>query len=90
MSAPHPHSESEQNRNLRRFADEIAGTASREWPQGRISGDDDGVTAFAIAADPKNKIVRIQFSKPMLWLGLPVAEAKQLVQILGAKIKELE
>jgi hypothetical protein len=74
----------------RRMIEEIIGQAQRKWPHGRVSGDDDGETAFAIAADPRYKIIRIQFTKPMNWLGLDVASAKQLIRLLTEKTEELE
>ncbi len=70
--------------------DEIAGVSERKWPHGRVNGDDDGETAFAIAADPRYKIVRIQFTKPMNWLGLDVKSARQLAAMLTEKADELE
>lgn len=92
MSASHHNSEEEQEeaKKLHRFIEELTGTADRKWPQGRIEGEDDGETAFAIAADPRNKIVRIQFSKPMHWLGLGEVEARQLGEMLIQKANELK
>jgi hypothetical protein len=75
---------------LNRLVDEIAGTAKREYPEGQISADDQGVTAFAIATDLRNQIIRIQFTKPMTWLGLGLVEARRLREILDEKIDELE
>jgi hypothetical protein len=89
MSAQHHHSNPEEERLMRRFLDEAAGTANRQWPHGRISGEDDGETAFAIATDPQNKIVRIQFTKPMNWLGLDKDSALKLAAMLTEKAGEL-
>ena len=80
----------DQKALLDRLISEIKGTANREWPQGRVSGDDDGVTAFAIAADRDNKIVRIQFTKPMFWLGLDNKSARDLAAKLIEKAEDLE
>lgn len=88
MSAQH-HSPEEQE-NMQRFLDELAQVSERNWPHGRVSGDDDGETAFAIAADPRCQIVRIQFSKPMNWLGLEVKAARDLAKMLMEKADELE
>lgn len=88
MSIQH-HSPEEEER-VRRMLDEIAGVAERKWPNGRISGDDDGETAFAIAVDPRHKIVRIQFTKPMNWIGLDVKSARQLAAMLDEKADQLE
>ena len=87
MSIEHHRPEDFENQN--RFFDEIANIAKRKWPGGRISGDDDGVTAYAIAADPENRIVRIQFTKPMCWLGLDIKSARKLRDSLDDKIAEL-
>jgi hypothetical protein len=83
------HHSPEDAANQRRLIDEIFGRAQRQWPDGRISGDDDGVTAYAIAADIQHRMVRIQFTKPMLWLGLDVKSAKALRDMLDEKLSEL-
>jgi hypothetical protein len=83
------HHSPEEAANAQRFINEIMGQSKRRWPQGRISGDDDGESAYAIAADPQNRMVRIQFSKPMIWLGLSIKEAKHLRDMLDQKIAEL-
>lgn len=75
---------------LQRFFYEMGGGKDRNWSQGRISGDDDGDTAIAIAADKQNKVVRIQFTKPIEWLGFPAEQARQLAAKLIEKAKELE
>jgi hypothetical protein len=69
---------------------ELRGAAEREWPNGRVSGDDDGETAYMIAADMTHKIVRIQFTKPMQWVGLDVASARLLASMLNAKADIIE
>ncbi len=72
------------------FMQQISGSKNRSWPQGRISGEDDGATAYAIAADPQRKLVLIKFTKPMDWLGLGIEEAKALRDKLTEKINELQ
>lgn len=84
------HHSPDDSEQVRRMLDELSGIAERKWPHGRLSGDDDGETAFAIAADHRSKIVRIQFTKPMNWIGLGVLEARQLAQKLTEKADELE
>jgi hypothetical protein len=83
------HHSPEDAENEKRLIDEIFRTAERKWPHGRISGDDDGVTAYAIASDPEHKIVRIQFTKPMLWLGLDIKAARKLRDAIDDKLSEL-
>lgn len=65
------------------------GINNRKWPEGRISGEDDGVTAYAIAADPIRKIVIIKFPKPMDWIGLNPNDAAKLRNAIDAKLAEL-
>ena len=72
-----------------RILDEIMGKAERTYPHGRVSGDDLGEAAFAIAADPVHRIIRIQFTKPMTWLGLDLPTATKLRDLLAEKIREL-
>lgn len=62
----------------------------RRWPQGRVSADDDGETHIAIAADPVYKIVRIQFTKPIEWLGFDAVTARNLAAKLIEKANQLE
>jgi hypothetical protein len=83
------HHSPEESEAFQRFAEQITGSTKREWPQGRISGEDDGATAFMIAADPSRKVVLITFPKPMNWIGLGVNEAMQLRNMLDEKIGEL-
>lgn len=70
--------------------EEFLGKAQREWPDKRVSGDDDGVTAFAIAVDPVHKIIRIQFTKPVNWIGLDLETAENLNLLLAEKIRDLK
>lgn len=92
MSASHHNPEQAQKdaERLNRFIEEVTGTAKRKWPNGRVSGEDDGETAFAIAADHQRKIVIIKFSKPMDWIGFGEEEARQLAAKLLEKADELK
>lgn len=88
MSIPHHNPENEEA--MRKMLNEIFGESKRRWPDGRVSGDDDGETRFAIVTDIKSRIIRIQFSKPMVWLGLPAKEAREFAKMLLEKADELE
>lgn len=61
--------------------------ATGRRPYGRLANDetDEGELMFAMAADPVNSIVRVEFGKPVQWLGLPVTQAREL----AAKLLEL-
>ena len=52
------------------------------YPMGQISPDDEGETNIGVAADVKNGVVRIQFSKPIVWLAMPPSHAKELAKII--------
>ncbi len=90
MGASHHSSFSPDEReHFDKFMSQLLGDKKRSWPQGRISGEDDGVTAFAVAADPIKQVILIRFPKPMDWIGLGVKEATQMRDMLDAKIAEL-
>lgn len=55
---------------------------NRRYPMGQLSPDDEGEVAIAVAGDVKKGVVRIQFEKPISWLALPPAHAKQLAEII--------
>ena len=74
----------------KRFIDQMFGESKRDWPNGRVAGDDDGESAFAIATDPVHMIVKIAFPKPMNWIGLDLKTAKGMRDALSEKINELE
>lgn len=69
MSVPHHGKEEEHAELLQRFMDELQGRADRRWPDGRISGEDDGQLTFAVAIDPNTNTLRIEFSKPTEWIA---------------------
>lgn len=71
-----------QSELLKRFQEERDGKAQREFPQGRISGDDDGSITFKIGADSDKGVVAIEYSKPVTWVAMPPQEAIELAQML--------
>lgn len=60
------------------------------YPYGPLDRHDEGELAVAIAADPKNGVIRFEFGKPVAWLALPATHARQLSKLLAAKADELE
>lgn len=74
---------------MQRLLNELQGKAERQWPHGRIAGEDDGESAYAIATDLERGVVRIQFTKPMQWIGLDIPSATALRDKLTEKINEL-
>lgn len=60
------------------------------FPYGKADAHDEGELLMALAADHANGIVRVEFGKPISWLGLPVREARALAALLIEKADELE
>lgn len=52
--------------------------ATGDHPQGRLNADDQGGLRMAIAADVGGGVVRVDFGKPVAWLGLDKATALAL------------
>lgn len=89
MGASHHGSQAEYEAQ-QRFIAEMLHKAKPAYPQGRLNERDEGETAFAVAADLERKVVIIRFAKPIDWLGLHVAETRQLANLLLEKAAQLE
>lgn len=63
--------------------------ATRFWENGRIGAHDDGTTAYVIATDTANRVIRIAFPKPVDWIGFDVTAAEALRDQLTKRIDEL-
>lgn len=61
-----------------------------QFPDGKSTPDDQGATHYAIAADTQRRLVVIQYSKPIAWIGLDLQSAKALRDKLTEKISVLE
>jgi hypothetical protein len=61
----------------------------REYPAGRLNGDDDGVTQLAIASDIAIKRVVIRFLKPMEWVGFDFESGFQLLTNLAKHLSKI-
>ncbi len=64
--------------------------ATSRFPRGHADADDEGELQMALTADYANAIVRVQFGKPIGWLGLPSGEARQFAALLIEKADELD
>ncbi len=69
MSISHHSENPDEMEAINRFISQLTGSTKREWPEGRINGEDDGATAYAIAADRSRNVILIRFPKPMDWIG---------------------
>lgn len=83
MSFPHHGEEFEhQSELLKRFQAEREGKSQREFPEGRLSGDDDGSITFKIGADADKGVVAIEYSKPVGWVAMSPQQAVEFAQSL--------
>jgi hypothetical protein len=66
--------------------------ATGTFSQGKIDDTDEGDLKLGVAYDKLNGIVRIDFGKPVAWLGMPPEQAIQLGKLLlkNAGAKKIE
>lgn len=60
------------------------------FPRGKISKDDEGETQIALATDHQFRIVRMAFTKPIMWMGFDAATARKLGKLFIEKADELD
>lgn len=75
--------------DIRRFMEQVTGTAKREYPAGRMGADDDGALSYAMATDDRTRTIIIRFPKPTEWIGLGITEATELRDQLDERIMAL-
>ena len=75
--------------DMKRFMDQIFGTPKREYPQGRIAADDEGVLAMAMAVDARHGVIRIEFGKPVEWMAIDKVRAVEFAEKLLSMAKQL-
>ncbi len=83
------HGDHEQLEAMRRFSDQLHGTARRQYPAGRMGAEDDGELSYAIANDDKYHTIVIRFAKPVEWIGLGLKEATELRDNLTERLHAL-
>ncbi len=64
--------------------------ATGNFPRGHADEHDEGELRMALAVDRANAIVRIEFGKPIGWLGLPAQQCRELAAMLTEKAAELD
>jgi hypothetical protein len=60
------------------------------YPQGKLAPDDLGELTIAVIADYENQVVRVDFGKPVPWLGMDKASALSLARGIIAKAEQLD
>lgn len=56
--------------------------ATSRHPQGRLTDDDEGELKMGVAHDTLDGLVKINFGKPVAWLGLPPENAIALAETI--------
>jgi hypothetical protein len=68
--------------------------ATGAFPQGKLNDNDEGELRMAVGYEPVGDIVRVEFGKPVAWLGLPRVNAVELANMLlrhaGAKVIDIK
>lgn len=82
-------SERELHELRKRFLEQVAGNAKREWSAGRMGAEDDGALSYAMATDSRHGVIVMRFGKPVEWIGLGITEAEQLRDQLTERLMEL-
>lgn len=88
MSVPH-HEFEQQRKLLELFAAQQSGTARREFPDGRMSAEDDGLLTYQIATDDRHRLIRIRFPKLVSEIGLDIEAAETLRDQLTERLHAL-
>lgn len=81
MSLPH-HDNPDDSRLIEMFRQQQQGTKQRQWPNGRLSKDDDGEIAFLVKADEDLQLVTIDFGKQVTSISGSPEQIVELAQLL--------
>jgi hypothetical protein len=60
------------------------------YPRGPADETDEGELRMALAIDPTQGIVRVEFGKPIAWLGLAAGDARSLAALLTKLADDLD
>lgn len=82
--------EPDEASKLRRYMEQTRGKATREYPHGRLNGDDDGSLAMVVTADRSKQVVVIDFGKPVTWIGLGPSDVEGLISLLQTQLLALQ
>jgi hypothetical protein len=89
MTGKH-HGKESQSELIKRFVEQLGGNYEKQFPDGKISDDDEGDLAFAIAADPRRQLIIIRFAQPTHWFAMGPEQAEQVIGHLNDKLLELK
>lgn len=86
MSASHHYSGDKSV--IERFFAQGEGKAKPSFPDGQISGDDEGELAFAMTIDQKGRLLRVDFNKPVIWMAFDRDSAAKLRDKIDEFLRE--
>lgn len=61
---------------------------SKQYPYGKLIKQDEGEMALAVYVE--GNAVRVDFGKPVLWIGLPPEQARGLAALLVKHAEQIE
>lgn len=67
---------------IQKFQAQQNGTASPEYPDGKLNKDDEGELAIKIGVSAKHQQVIVDFSKPTNWIAMPPQNAVDLAMAI--------
>jgi hypothetical protein len=62
---------------------------NRQYPNGRLSADDDGQTSIGMAVDKDSGVIYIRFTTPVEWIGLDANSAMNFLTTLAKQLSTL-
>ncbi len=62
--------------------------ATGEFPDGKISDDDEGELRLAVTGDQRTGNVIIDFGKPVVWMALPAEQAVGLAEVIAKQAEK--
>ena len=72
-----------------RFVDEETGIADRQYPDGRIDGEDDGLTSYAVSYSEQNNSIIVRYPRSVEWVGYTADSAEAIVEVLVEMIEHI-
>jgi len=90
MGSEHHGSRADDKYFRERFMEQMEKDSERTWPNGRISGEDDGELAFMVSFDPVHKTIRIDFPMKVDWLRMSPERARGLAAILLEEAQKID
>jgi len=82
MAVNHHGTRQDDSELFKRFREEKAGTAKREYLEGRIHATDEGTLTFMISANEDKELVTIEFGKSTDWIAMNPVQAVEVAQML--------